>query len=57
MTRDELLDALVAERYNGGGWRTPAPEQERDDDLMCARRRRLMVADFERVRDGKEASA
>jgi hypothetical protein len=47
MTRDELLDALMVERYTSPWWVTPPTIQAPDDDLTCARRRREMAADFE----------
>lgn len=48
--RDELLDRLVAEQHNGGGWRpTNAPPSEPDDELTAARRRRLMAEDYDRL--------
>ena len=47
MTRDELLEALMVERYTSPWWTTPEPTPAPDDDLTCARRRREMVADFE----------
>lgn len=53
VTRDELLAALTAERYNGGGWR-PAHEPDEtahDDELAAARRRRQMAADFDRLNE------
>jgi hypothetical protein len=46
MTKDELLRALLVERYTNPWWKTPEPVIT-DDDLACARRRREMVADFE----------
>lgn len=48
--RDDLIDRLVAEQHNGGGWR-PTHEQVEatDDDLTAARRRRQMAEDFERL--------
>lgn len=45
VTRDELLDALLVERYTNPWWITPETEVH-DDDLTCARRRREMAADF-----------
>lgn len=47
MTRDELLQSLLVERYDHRWWKTPEPAEASDDDLTCARRRREMVADFE----------
>lgn len=47
MTRDELLEALLVERYTSPWWTTPAPTPAPDDDLTCARRRREMADDFE----------
>lgn len=37
MTRDELLEALLIERYNGGGWATP-PRDPAEDNAAAARR-------------------
>ena len=55
--RDELLDRLVVERYNGGGWSTPPREWNgamstaaltfNDDDVTRARRRREALAEWE----------
>jgi hypothetical protein len=45
MTRDELLAALTAERYDNRWWKT-TPAQPPDDDVTCARRRREMADDF-----------
>ena len=50
MTRDELLEALTAERYNGGGWVTRNADETPDDEVTTARRRRLLAEDFEGVR-------
>lgn len=49
--RDELLDALLRERYNGGGWRPThtQAEIEADDELSAARRRRQMAEDYDRL--------
>lgn len=50
MTRDELLDALMRERYNGAGWRTPGwapPSGERSPEDELAGRRRLREVDAE----------
>lgn len=46
MTRDELLEALMVERYDNRWWTTPEPTPAADDDLTCARRRREMADDF-----------
>lgn len=54
--RDELLAALVAERYNGGGWiRTPLKPGE-DNDIICAQRRRLLVAEAESAATDRRAA-
>lgn len=56
MTRDELVEALLVERYDNRWWVTPDPELAPDDDLTTARRRREMAADFEALeRPEKEA--
>lgn len=48
MNRDELLAALMAERYNGGGWRpTHTPDEQPDDELTAARRRRQLAEDYD----------
>lgn len=39
MTRDELLDALTVERYNGVWWATPTPD---DSEIATARRRKAL---------------
>lgn len=53
--RDDLLDALLAERYNGGGWATPVHVDHEDNELSAAVRRKLMAEDFERA--NKESAA
>lgn len=60
MTRDELLAALVAERYDNRWWtddreRTEAAIAD-DSDVTTAKRRRQMAEDFERA-NRREASA
>ena len=58
VTRDELLDALTAERYNGGGWVTRNADETPDDEVTTARRRRLLAEDFASVGDPRtEATA
>ena len=50
--RDDLLAALAAERYDNGWWTTPErPDEDADNDLATARRRRLLAADFEQLRE------
>lgn len=59
--RDELLDRLTAERFNGGGWKTPpshwnaaastAALTHNDDDVTRARRRREALAEWEAAHD------
>ena len=46
---DELMTALLVERYDNRWWRHPSM---RDDDAICAQRRRQMDADF-REDDGR----
>lgn len=63
--RDELLAALTAERYNGGGWKTPprtwnaelstAALTFNDDDVTRARRRREALAEWEAHQDEEVA--
>lgn len=56
MTRDELIEALLVERYDNRWWKTPEPTQSSDDDLTIARRRREMAADFDALdRPAREA--
>lgn len=50
MTRDELLEALLLERYDQTWWKTPEPWTRRgepvaakDDDLTFARRKRQLL--------------
>lgn len=52
MTRQDVLDALNAERYGTGAWFTSHPrnpsadfpaEATRDDELTCARRRKVLL--------------
>lgn len=59
MTRDELLAALTAERYDNR-WFTAASKRAEaavidDSETTTARRRRDLVADFERSYDEREA--
>ena len=42
MTREELLDALTAERYDNRWW-TTKPTAANEDEVTCARRRRELV--------------
>ena len=60
MTRQDVLDALLVERYGTGSWFTSHPRNPtnefpeaatRDDETTCARRRRQMAEDFERPRE------
>lgn len=60
MTRQDVLDALLVERYGTGGWFTSHPrnatpdfpaEATDDDEHTCARRRHLMAEDFDQVRE------
>ena len=44
--RDELLAALLVERYTSPWWVTAPTIEATDDDLTCARRRREMEADY-----------
>lgn len=63
--RDELLAALTAERYNGGGWKTPPKHWNaasltsalafNDDDVTRARRRREALAEWEAHQDEEVA--
>ena len=48
VTRDELLDALTAERYDNRWWVTRTADETPDDEVTTARRRRLLAEDFER---------
>ena len=54
MTRDELLERLLLERHNGGGWRPTRPAQRdrddpptalewEDDEVTCRRRQRELL--------------
>ena len=47
MNRQELLDALTAERYDNRWWATREDAQQAADALPPARRRRLLAEDFE----------
>lgn len=55
MTRDELLQALLVERYDNRWWKTAEPVVT-DDDLTCARRRREMAADFAALEPERKAT-
>ncbi|MGZ4519743.1 MAG: hypothetical protein ACXVXW_04910 [Mycobacteriaceae bacterium] len=61
MNRQDILDALVSERYGRPlWWRTPEGQHPAsapdavcdwdDSEATCARRRRAMAEDFERVK-------
>ena len=52
-SRDDLLAALMVERFDNRWWTTAPTTQAPDDDLTCARRRREMVADFEALVEGE----
>lgn len=49
--RDRLLEELLVERHNGGGWETPEPWTRRgdpvaieeDDEVTCKRRVRELL--------------
>lgn len=41
MTKDELMQALLVERYTSPWWETKADEYD-DSELTCARRRRVL---------------
>lgn len=45
-TRQEVLDALIAERYGPSLW-WKAPEPPDDSEVAQRRRRRLMAEDFD----------
>lgn len=50
MTRQEVLDALLCERYGPSlWWKTPEPPD--DSELAQRWRRRLMEQDFEAARE------
>lgn len=62
--RDELLEALMSERYNNTWWKTPpkvrvpasldsVEQAARDDDITTARRRRVLVEAH--IADGRSA--
>lgn len=51
--RDELLAALIAERHNGGGW--VRPQSQPDNDIVCARRRRVLVEESQDHRIARSA--
>jgi len=53
MTKEELLKALLAERYDNRWWTTKPPAID-DSDVATARRRRAMADDFDRP--AKEAT-
>ena len=59
MSRQDVLDALLSERYGTGQWFTSHPrnptadfpaDATEDDEHTCARRRRLLAEDFDRPR-------
>lgn len=59
-----LLDRLVAEQHNGGGWKTPpriwnaelstASMTFNDDDVIRARRRKEALAEWEAAHADEE---
>jgi hypothetical protein len=61
MTRDELLAALLVERYTSPWWKTPEPRRDPDtesvpiewgdDDLIRARRKRDLLAAVDHTRN------
>lgn len=53
MTRDELLAALLIERYDNRWWKTPEFEPEPDDDLRCRRRREMAEREHDRYESTK----
>lgn len=65
--RDELLDRLVAEQHNGGGWATPPSTWNAelstadltfcDDDVIRARRRKEALAEWEAAHVAEEETA
>jgi hypothetical protein len=67
MTRDELLAALTAERYDNRWWTTPEPRRDPDtesvpiewgdDDLIRARRKRDLLAAVDHTNTKQEESA
>lgn len=64
-TREELLDRLVAEQHNGGGFVSPPKEWNaagstaeltfNDDDVIRARRRKEALAEWEAAHDEEAA--
>lgn len=46
MSHDELMRALIAERYTNTWWKTAKAETSEDTEQMQAQRRRLMEADY-----------
>lgn len=54
--RDDLLDALTAERYDNRWW-TARPEVLVDDELTCRRRLAALVAEMSEHGDPREATA
>ncbi|HKY59259.1 MAG TPA: hypothetical protein VJL80_14575 [Aeromicrobium sp.] len=64
MTRDELLAALLVERYDQTWWKTPDPWTRRgepvaveDDDVTRARRRRELLAAVDHTQIEEEETA
>lgn len=57
MTRDDLLAALLAERHNGRGWRTPGwePPPRSEDDEIAGRRRLREAAQESREHERRKA--
>lgn len=59
MTREDLYESLVVERYAPSPWwtRQPEPTTSRrpdfdDSEATCARRRRQLAADFDATTQG-----
>lgn len=62
MSRDELIERLLIERHNSGGWRTPPKHWNtqvdfRDDDITTAKRRRDLVEAWTSMDDESEEIA
>jgi len=51
MTRDELLTALMVERYDNRWWTTRATDLQPDDEFTTARRRRDLLREDAAVRE------
>jgi hypothetical protein len=54
MTRDQLLAALMVERYDNRWWPTPEPEPVEDDPITCRWRREIAEREHDRYESKRQ---